>query len=168
MQQRRGFLKLVTTALTGVVLAPFRMLLGAEKTAATARPATSANAISAADKGTIHAFYEQGWSAGSRSVIASHTATAHQCAQLFDRFRVAFPDLKITVQSIQKNGEELLVRWSAQGTHRGTLDGIAPTGRRANAAGLTKMKIVDGKIVSTSAEWDEAGLKAQLAPRKLG
>ena len=178
MHQRRGFLKLVTTALVGFVAAPFRILFGAEKTTAAApaaaRPPNAAPAlapaaaVSAADQQVIRAFYAEGWTGGSRQVFSGHPATARECAQLFDRFRGAFPDLKINVQSIQKSGDQVLVRWSAQGTHRGALDGIAPTGRRASAAGLTKMKIVDGKIVSTAAEWDEAALKAQLAPRKPG
>jgi predicted ester cyclase len=177
MQQRRGFLKLLTTALAGVVVAPFRALFGAEKTTApapaaarpvNAAPAVAASAVSAADQQVVRAFYAEGWTGGSRQVLAGHPATAQQCAHLFDRFRGAFPDLKINVQSIQRNGDQILVRWSAQGTQKGPLDGIAPTGRRASAAGLTKMKIVDGKIVSTVAEWDEAALKAQLAPRKLG
>jgi predicted ester cyclase len=166
MQQRRGFLKLVTTALAGVIVSPFRVLFGAEKTSPSAL--ASASAVSAADQQVIRAFYAEGWTGGSKQVLARHPAIAGACAQLYDRLRGAFPDLKINVQSIQRNGDQVFVRWSAQGTHRGALDGITPTGRRANAAGLTKMKIVDGKIMSTVVEWDEAALKAQLAPRKLG
>ncbi len=167
MQQRRGFLKLVLTSLAGAVLAPFRVLLGAEKSAVLTRPG-AASALAASDEAVVRAFYGEGWSRGSRQVLTFHTATAAACARLFDRYRAAFPDLRVDVQSIQKSGEEILVRWSAQGTHRGSLDGHAPTGRRAQATGLTKMKIVGGKIVSTVAEWDEGALKAQLAPRKLG
>ena len=178
MQQRRGFLKLLITAVAGVVVAPFRALFGAEKTTApapaAARPLNAApavastSAVSAADQQVVRAFYAEGWTGGSRQVLAGHPATAQQCGQLFDRFRRAFPDLKVNVQSIQRSGDQVVVRWTAEGTHRGALDGIAPTGRRANAAGLTRMKIVDGKIVSTVAEWNENALKSQLAQRKLG
>ncbi|MGA7992664.1 MAG: ester cyclase [Thermoanaerobaculia bacterium] len=168
MEQRRGFLKLALTALASTLVAPFRALLGVEKAAIRARPAAGAPAISAAEERIVRTFYGQAWSAGSRDVFQSHPATAHQCQELFDRFRRAFPDLRIDVQSIQKSGDQIHVRWTAQGTHRGILDSLAPTGRHVQAAGLTKMKIVDGKIVSTIAEWDEAALKAQLAPRKPG
>lgn len=168
MQQRRGFLKLALSAVASAILAPFRTLLGAEKVAARVRPAIGANAVSAADERTIRGFYAQGWSAGSRGVLQSHPATAQECQRLFDRFRGAFPDLRVDVQSIQKSGDEIHVRWTAQGTHRGALDNLAPTGRRANAAGLTKMKIVDGKIVSTAVEWDEKGLKGRLGSRMAG
>jgi predicted ester cyclase len=168
MQQRRGFLKLALSAVANAVLAPFRTLLGAEKAAALARPVAGAPLVSAADERTIRAFYGEGWSAGSRKVLQAHAATAAACGRLFDRFRGAFPDLRIDVQSVQKSGDEIHVRWIAQGTHRGALDNLAATGRRVRTTGLTKMKIVDGKIVSTVAEWDERGVKAQLGAKAAG
>jgi predicted ester cyclase len=168
MQQRRNFLKLALSAVANAVLAPFRTLLGVEKAAALARPVAGARSVSAADERTIRAFYGEGWSAGSRRVLQSHVATAHECQRLFDRFRGAFPDLRVDVRSIQRSGDEIHVRWIAEGTHRGALDNLAATGRRVRTSGLTKMRIVDGRIVSTVAEWDERGVKAQLVSKAAG
>ena len=163
MEERRGFLKFIFTAVAGIFLAPFRFSLGAPKSPS-APSASAANAlgVSDSDQKVVRAFYAEGWSQGSRQILISHAATAAECAKLFDRYRVAFPDLKIDVQSIQRNGDEIFVRWTAQGTHRGLLDGLAPTGRRAHASGLTKMRIVDAKIVSAVAEWNEGALKNSL------
>lgn len=161
MEQRRGFLKLVLTACAGVVLAPFRKLLAAEKKSA-------ALTTSAADEKVIRAFYEEGWSRGTRTVLTAHPATASHCAKQFDRFRAAFPDLRISVQSIQKSGDHVLVRWTAEGTHRGAFGGLAPTGRRAHVAGQTSMRMVDGKIVSAVPEWSEGALKNQLGSQAAG
>jgi predicted ester cyclase len=101
-------------------------------------------------------------------VIESHPATAQKCSELLRRFRQAFPDLRVDVASITKVGDETRVKWSAHGTNRGSLGGLAPTGRTVNIQGSTTMKIVDGKIVSSTAEWNESDLQKQLgtaAPR---
>jgi steroid delta-isomerase-like uncharacterized protein len=162
MQPRRGFLKFLMAVMGGLL--PAR-LLAADKPSIPSRPAAGPTAVSPADERTIRKFYGDGWTAGSRSVVQSLTAHEHQCSRLFDRYRSAFPDLRVDVQSIQKNGDQIVVKWAAQGTHRGTLDGLAATGRRVQSTGITRMRIVDGNIMSAAVEWDEKGLKAQLGPK---
>jgi steroid delta-isomerase-like uncharacterized protein len=82
--------------------------------------------------------------------------------QNIDGYRSAFPDLKITIEEQLAEGDLVATRWTAKGTHKGELMGIAPTGKEATVTGLTLDKIEDGKIVETWNNWDTLGLMRQL------
>lgn len=82
--------------------------------------------------------------------------------QVVNTYRTAFPDLNLTVEDMVAEGDKVLGRWSARGTHQGDLQGIAPTGKRFEIAGLTLMHIVDGRIVEEWTHWDVLGMLQQL------
>jgi steroid delta-isomerase-like uncharacterized protein len=82
--------------------------------------------------------------------------------QNIDGYRSAFPDLKITIEEQLAEGDLVATRWTAKGTHKGELMGIAPTGKEATVTGLTLDRIKDGKIVESWNNWDTFGLMRQL------
>ena len=43
-------------------------------------------------------------------------------------YRTAFPDLQMIVDDAMADGDKVALRWHAEGTHRGELQGLAPTG----------------------------------------
>src|SRR5262245_61174165 len=51
-------------------------------------------------------------------------------AQAHAPFLAAFPDLRITVEGTVAQGDEVVVRWHATGTHHGHGFGLAPTGKK--------------------------------------
>lgn len=77
-------------------------------------------------------------------------------------YRTAFPDLKIEVASILSEGNFVCTRWTAKGTHRGTLLGMAPTGKTAVVTGIDFAEVRNGKILVDYAEYDALGLLRQL------
>ncbi|MGH9843477.1 MAG: ester cyclase [Blastocatellia bacterium] len=82
--------------------------------------------------------------------------------QVANTYRTAFPDLELTVEDIVAEGDKVLCRWSAHGTHLGELQGAAPTGKRFEITGLTLMQFADGQIVEEWANWDVLGMLQQL------
>jgi steroid delta-isomerase-like uncharacterized protein len=77
-------------------------------------------------------------------------------------YRAAFPDLTLTIEHQVAEGEYVVTRWTARGTHEGELEGIAPTGIKATTSGISMVRVVDGKIVEDFTEWNALGLMAQL------
>jgi steroid delta-isomerase-like uncharacterized protein len=77
-------------------------------------------------------------------------------------YRNAFPDLTLTVDHQIAEGEYVVTRWTARGTHEGDLEGIAPTGTHATTTGISITRVVDGKIVEDYTEWNALGLMTQL------
>jgi steroid delta-isomerase-like uncharacterized protein len=77
-------------------------------------------------------------------------------------YRSAFPDLKITIAEQIAEADLVATRWTATGTHKGELMGIAPTGKESTVSGVTIDKITDGKIVESWTNWDTLGMMRQL------
>jgi predicted ester cyclase len=67
----------------------------------------------------------------------------------FERFHTTFPDLHIGPEEMVAEGDMVVARWTATGTHSGDLAGIAPTGAAVRWSGTDMYRFADGKIV----EW---------------
>jgi steroid delta-isomerase-like uncharacterized protein len=76
--------------------------------------------------------------------------------------RTGFPDLHVTVEDQIAEGDMVVTRWTARGTHSGPFQGLAPTGQRACVAGTDIDRIVDGRTVECWMQMDELGLMQQL------
>ena len=61
-------------------------------------------------------------------------------------YREAFPDARFVVEDQIAEGDKVVTRWRAQGTHRGEFLGIAPTGERVTVSGIEFDHIVGGRI----------------------
>jgi predicted ester cyclase len=77
-------------------------------------------------------------------------------------YRTAFPDLQFTVDEQVAEGDKVMTRWSAKGTHRGDLAGIPPTGKSVSVTGISIDRIAGGKIVETWGIFDQFGMLQQL------
>ncbi len=77
-------------------------------------------------------------------------------------YRAAFPDVRVTVDDVIAAGDKVVLRWHSEGTHRGKLEGLAPTGARASVTGISIDRWQDGKVVEAWTEWDNLGLARQL------
>ena len=82
--------------------------------------------------------------------------------RLITGLRTAFPDLRMTIEDIFSDGEKVVVRFTASGTHRGPFMGIAPTGRAATWSGVNIYRVSGGRIRETWQLADGLGLLRQL------
>jgi predicted ester cyclase len=73
----------------------------------------------------------------------------------FAIFQQAFPDTKHSIDDLVAEGDRVVARISARGTHTGELFGHAPTGQVVTLTGITIYRLVDGQIVE---RWAEHGL----------
>jgi steroid delta-isomerase-like uncharacterized protein len=77
-------------------------------------------------------------------------------------YRAAFPDVRITVDDLIAADDKVVLRWHSEGTHRGELAGLAPTGAHGSVTGISIDRWKDGKVVEAWAEWDNLGLARQV------
>jgi predicted ester cyclase len=77
-------------------------------------------------------------------------------------YRSAFPDVQMSVEDQVAEGEKVVTRWIASGTHLGEIMGIAPSGNRVTVTGTSIERIVDGKIVETWDNYDALGMMQQI------
>jgi steroid delta-isomerase-like uncharacterized protein len=83
--------------------------------------------------------------------------------QFATSYREAFPDLQPTVEDQVAEGDKVVTRFSARGTHQGETEGFGPpTGKRMEITGITIERFADGKIVEDWTNFDALGLMQQL------
>lgn len=74
----------------------------------------------------------------------------------------AFPDLHVEVLGTVAEGDQVVVRWSACGTHLGDGLGIRSSGRRVTFRGMTWIRFREGKMVEGLDCWNQAALMQVL------
>lgn len=77
-------------------------------------------------------------------------------------YRRVFPDLRFRIDSIVAEGDEVVVRWTATGTHRAALMGETPTGRTVTVTSFGSWLVRDGKIVEHRGVIDLLGMLRQI------
>jgi steroid delta-isomerase-like uncharacterized protein len=82
--------------------------------------------------------------------------------QLIAMYRTAFPDLRLDIEHLVAEGDTIVVRFTAHGTHRGELLGILPTGKPVTVAAMELFRLADGKIAEQWVTMDVLGLLQQL------
>ena len=82
--------------------------------------------------------------------------------QLVTMYRTAFPDLSVPIEQQVVEGDLVVTRWTARGTHGGDLQGIAPTGNRISVQGVLIDRIENGQIQEEWAVYDSLGLMQQV------
>ena len=66
--------------------------------------------------------------------------------QAFALFRKAFPDTRHQLHDVICEGDRVVVRLEAWGTHTGELFGVAPTGKTFSQTGIVIYRLEDNRI----------------------
>jgi len=82
--------------------------------------------------------------------------------ELIAGYRRSFPDLTFAVEEQIVDGDRVVSRWTASGTHEGEFAGIAPTGRRGVVGGVSIARFAGDRLTNVWTMWDVHGLLDQL------
>ena len=77
-------------------------------------------------------------------------------------YHSAFPDITFTVEKQVAEGDMVVTRWMARGTHLGEFMGVAPSGRRIEVSGMSMDRILGGRIVENWNNWEALELMRQI------
>ena len=66
------------------------------------------------------------------------------------------------MEDVIAEGDKVAARLRFRGTHRGEVQGIAPTGRRVDCTGIVISRMEGGKIAEDWANFDDLGMMQQL------
>ena len=81
---------------------------------------------------------------------------------ILEMFRLAFPDLHITVEDQIQENEQVVTRFTITGTHKGDLMGVSATHKRFKVSGISIIRFEHGKAVEEWIEEDGLGIMRQL------
>jgi steroid delta-isomerase-like uncharacterized protein len=76
--------------------------------------------------------------------------------------RRAFPDLKFMIDDTIAERNEVVVHWTARGTHKGAFLGMPATNRKVSLDGTSIYRLEGSKIAEEHANWNLATMMAQL------
>jgi steroid delta-isomerase-like uncharacterized protein len=82
--------------------------------------------------------------------------------QALPAFRAALPDLRIKAEDVVAEGDRVVLRVSARGTHTGALMGVPPTGRPVAITEMHLYRIDGGRVAERWALFDAFGLLQQI------
>ncbi len=82
--------------------------------------------------------------------------------QFINGYLSSFPDVHFTVDDLVAEGDQVAVRWTAIGTHQGSLMGIPPTNTRVTISGIGQYRFAGGKFVQGWLYFDRLALMQQL------
>lgn len=82
--------------------------------------------------------------------------------QVFRLLHTAFPDLQIEIDDLIAEGDKVVGRVTARGTHEGEFMGIAPTGKPVSFTAIDVVRIAGGKIAERWSQADNLALLQQL------
>ena len=77
-------------------------------------------------------------------------------------FRNAVPDLTYTIEDQIAEGDRVVTRYTASGTHQGEFFGVGATGERITMSGIMIDRLEGGKMVEEWPEYDLLGVMQQL------
>jgi steroid delta-isomerase-like uncharacterized protein len=130
--------------------------------------------MSEQNKTLVRRILEEVWNRGNFPVVEELIArdyVGHSSAethgregykQFFAAQRRAFPDIQYTIEDQVAEGDKVVTRWKARGTHTGEFRDIPPTGKQVAVTGITIFRIVGGNVVECWTNVDELGMLQQL------
>ncbi|WP_437826067.1 ester cyclase [Sorangium sp. So ce1153] len=125
----------------------------------------------------VRRYFDEAWSRGHLDVLdellapgyVNHTPSTPDpppgpggLKPIVAAFRVAFPDLRFTVEDLIAEGDRVAVRVRMEGTQDGPLFGVAATHRHVSVEQVNIELFRGGKIVEHWRVTDELGLMRQL------
>jgi steroid delta-isomerase-like uncharacterized protein len=135
-------------------------------------------AMSEENKALVRRYFEEIWDKGNLDLIdelfttdfVRHGPTATEgevrgpegFKGLVSTYRTALPDLRVPIEDLIAEGDRVVTRWTARGTHQGELMGNAPTGNQASVSGILIDRISGGKIEEEWVDYDTLHLMQQI------
>jgi steroid delta-isomerase-like uncharacterized protein len=95
-------------------------------------------------------------------VFPSLTSGADNLKRHIGMCKNGFPDLTFSIDDTIAEGNEVVLHWTARGTHKGEFLGMQPTNRNATVSGTSIFRIDGDKIAEQWSDWNLMSLMEQL------
>jgi len=129
-------------------------------------------------KNLIRRYYKEVWSEGNLAFVDAHMTNDYVnidpatpgarvegregFKQLVGALRGAFQEMTMTVDGQYVDGDVVVTEWTSHAVHRGTLNGLPPTGKAGSTTGITVSRFQGDKISQDHAIWDLFGLMQRI------
>lgn len=123
------------------------------------------------------AFMEKGWNEKDLSVIDEYfsddivrkvnnvnlASSKNELSANMQVYFTGFPDLKIELDNLVSDGNQIYISWTINGTNTGSFGELLPTGKKIKISGISRMEFDEqGKILFEEVSYNELSLLQQL------
>ncbi len=137
----------------------------------------SQNTQSDGNRQLVRRFMDECWNQGNLNTVSEliagncrfhdpvfpHlTSGADNLRSHIETCRSGFPDLKFAIDDTIAERDEVVLHWTATGTHKGQFLGMAPTNKKASVSGTSIFRIEGSRIVEQWANWNLMSMMEQL------
>ena len=132
-------------------------------------------AVSDANKAVVRRWLEEAMEKGNLDIVdelfdetyvfrmpGAIAMGPREMRELATSYKTAFPDMKVTIDDQIAEGQRVVTRWTAQGTHQGPLGDISATGNSVTMTGVLITRFVEGKPVEDWKNFDKLGMLRQI------
>jgi steroid delta-isomerase-like uncharacterized protein len=128
------------------------------------------------NKAVVRRFYDDVFTRGELDVLDELVAAAFAFTrprpppggragleQLASHGRAVFPDLRVVADELIAEGDRVVARWTASGTHTGApYHGVPATGKAVTEVGVDIWRLADGRLAELWHLGDGLGLRRQF------
>jgi steroid delta-isomerase-like uncharacterized protein len=104
---------------------------------------------------------------GPKFAINGKIVDPVQAKRNFVGLLAAFPDFHRSMEDIIAEGDKVVARYTATGTHQGEFMGIPATGKRVTFGWITIYRIAAGKVAEEWLLFDQLSLLRQIGAMRL-
>ncbi len=115
------------------------------------------------NKAVMVRVYEEMWNRKDLAIADEIFAHPEGVQRFVSEFLKAFPDLRHTVEELIAEGDQVAVRFSAQGTHTGQWRKFPPSGNPVHYTGVTIARLNGGQIVQHRTWWETMEVIDQIS-----
>jgi steroid delta-isomerase-like uncharacterized protein len=102
----------------------------------------------------VRRVFEEMWNYSDLSVADEIFAQPEGARRFVSEFLTAFPDLHHTIEDMIAEGDRVVVRFSAHGTHTGPWRRYPVSGKPIHYTGVTLARVAGDRIVDHHTWWD--------------
>ncbi len=129
------------------------------------------------NKQIVRRLIEEAWNQGKTEVVSELLANncrfhdevfphlnsgAENLRRHIESCRTGFPDLKFSIDDTIAERDEVVVHWTARGTHKGQFLGMPATNKKAAITGTSIYRLEGSKIAESWANWNLMSMMEQL------
>jgi predicted ester cyclase len=169
--------KLTYLLIVGVLLIGICLLIGTSTAQEASLKMTGDRATVSRAHSTVSRIYEEVFNTGNLEQVDTLIAPEYidhnpigpggepgieGFKQTVRALRFAFPDLRISVEQMTVNGDQVVTRTTMRGTHKNSFMGVDPTGKPVTVSGFDIFRIADGVVAERWGTLDGLTLMQQI------
>lgn len=119
--------------------------------------------MSEENKAIVSRFLDELWNQNNAGIRDELATPDYPSTHRVDEMRAGFPDIQLTIDDQIAEGDQVVTRATATGTHKGEFMGKSPTDRSITLPIIFIHRLEGGRVAERWNQMDQVGLYEQIS-----